>query len=148
MNTPSILRSASETARLLVQLCAIASILLVHGCCVGELLPGDLSIHDVRLERRRLRSGGGYSQRLRRFWHGRRGHDRGCQTIGVPLSTIRRLARYWSGEDSAEYLVEAVELAIVQIEAGEWPDYSAVSVVKYEIGRRLTIESPAEFIVP
>lgn len=141
-------RTAGETARLIVQLCAIAELLQSCGYCTGELVPRDVLVRAGRLERARCSPARAGWHRIKRHLHGTRGHDLGCHTIAVPLSTIRRLTLHWAGEHAADYLIEAVELAIAQVAAGEWPGYSAAKVVKYEIGRRLTIESPADSTVP
>ncbi|MDI6024295.1 hypothetical protein QBL02_12165 [Leucobacter sp. UT-8R-CII-1-4] len=64
------------------------------------------------------------------------------------MTATRRLLQHWGGENASAYLVEAIECAIAQIAAGEWTGYAATRVVKHEIGRRLTIESPTDLVVP
>lgn len=140
--------TARETALLLVQLCAIGGALRGQGLCAGELHPADIYLSNGTLQRTHAGRMRGVVYQVRQTRHLRHGHDLGCQTIGVPLSTVRRMTRHWAGDNTVDYLVEAVELALAQLAAGEWPGYLPAQVVKYEIGRRLTIESPADFVVP
>jgi len=77
--------------------------------------------------------------------HRRRGHDLSCVTVGIPLSTVRRLLREWAGESAAEYLYEAFEHAIRQLASGQTSQLGEIALITYEIGRWLTIEPPTDF---
>lgn len=138
-------RSAREAAHLLLQMCVIGVQLRSRGFCLGELHAEDLDLHEHRIRRARnglIRSS---YHRMLRARHRRRGHDLSCVTVGIPLSTVRRLLREWAGESAAEYLYEAFEHAIRQLASGQTSQLGEIALITYEIGRWLTIEPPTDF---
>ena len=142
--------TASQCARLLLVLCHHSATALQRGYCIGDLRPSDVSIELSTGEARVIRRPAGSFDRLRHRLvvrrHLKRGHDSGCRVFGVPLVTVQRLLEAWGGEESAVFLFDIVQEAMEQLSLGGWGRMSANEVLKHEIGRRLTLEPPADLL--
>lgn len=141
---------AAQCARVLLSLCEHAAEVLQRGYCVGELRARDVVVEvsavKVLVSRRpdRLRDRMRHRAAVRR--HLRHGHDSGCQVFGVPLRTMQTLLEYWGGEDAALFLVDIVHEAMNQLSLGGWGGMTPTAVLRHEIGRRLTVEPPADSV--
>lgn len=137
--------SAAHSARMLIELCRLAEIVRARGYCIGRLAARDVVIDGVRV----TRSPCGPVRRMRHFaarqQHARKGHDTCCETLGMPMETVVGLLESWAGAETSAFLGDLVRSTIEQIASGGWSGWAAHEVLKYEIGRHLTIEEPADF---
>lgn len=139
--------SALQCALRLLELCRYAGLVRHSGRCIGGLRPRDIVVTNGRLLRRPagVRDRMRHRAALRR--HLRVGHDNCCHVLGVPLSTVGRLLVAWGGDEAAQFLTESVQEAVDQWSQGGWELLTPYDVLKYEIGRRLTLEPPADLVL-
>lgn len=147
--------NAVQCARLMLALCTHSAVTLQRGYCIGDLRPRDLIVESgavgacataVRVRRRAPRPHERIRHRISARRHARRGHDSGCRAFGVPLPTLQRLLEAWGGEDAASFLIDIVQEAIDQLLLGGWGNLTPNEVLRHEIGRRLTLEPPADLL--
>lgn len=136
-----------QTANLLLQLCRVSDLTRLAGSCVGELKRPDLVINRTRIMRSPVRGSGRLRHRRARRRHVRRGHDQFCLVLGVPECTLTELLESWGGNEVATFLLEIVSEGLDQFQKGSWHGMSANEVIKHEIGRRLTLEAPADSLL-
>lgn len=140
----------AETAWVLRELCEIGIRLRARGWCLGELHPADVRWSpDGGLARSPdSRSLFSPSPARRASRHRRRGHDRGCVSLGVPLAALRRLLVAWTNEDAATLLEDAVSEAIEDVEmileGSPWSAAAAREAVQFSIGNRITPVRPEQ----
>ncbi len=137
--------SARTGALLLLRLCRIGERARQLGYCLGELQARDVVVRGSGLSRALPRFSDRLRHRLAQRRHLRQGHDQCCSVLGIPRSTILVLLRSWSGHEAAQLLLDAVDAGVRQYLSG-LRDMSAHDMLKYEIGRCLTLEVPADFV--
>ena len=107
MKKPDVQYRAATAARLLIALCSVG----VH-CCSRGYCVGSLKLHHITLERgfvvrefskSRIRA---VINAMSAWTHRRRGHDEGCLTFGVSISTVRALVCQLSNTDISMFLLE------------------------------------------
>lgn len=139
---------ARELAWALKQMCAVGLIARSNGWCVGELRPRDVVLTAEGVRRRngsgRLRT---RLHRRRAARHLARGHDAGCRAVGIPHATALRLLRAWGDSEGAQYLGEAFNEIVAEIDTSyagdEWSFERAAESVEYAINGRITPREPA-----
>ena len=139
----------------MLALCTHSAVALQRGYCIGDLRPRDVIAESgkseagataARVHRRVARPHLRLRHRMSVRRHARRGHDSGCRAFGIPLPTLQRLLESWGGEDAASFLIDIVQEAIDQLSLGGWGNLTPNEVLRYEIGRRLTLEPPADLL--
>lgn len=137
------LRAANAAARLLLLL-ERGEQLRAAGYCLGLLRDEDLCWCGGQVHRRRARLRQRIRHRRAAAAHGRNGHDAACYAIGVPMTTVQELLRSWCGDDAAALLAECVAEGVSEIARGEWLHVGGAEVLRHTIGRRITLDTPAE----
>jgi len=140
-------RSAAQCAQLLLDLCKHSEAVLQYGCCVGELLSRDVNIVDARVFRHKATLRDRVRHDFAKRRHLRQGHDSCCQILGVPMTTVHQMLEGWGGSEIALFLEEIVETAVDQVLLGGWGSMTPREVLRYEIGRQLTVEPPADLVL-
>lgn len=147
MNAGEHRHAAQRAARLLLELCQIAEHVRHNGSCVGELRATDLIIRGNRIERRPANMMRRFRYRFAVRKHLRHGHDQFCVVLGVPYSALRELSEHWGGTEASSFLIDIVSISVQQFVGGGWHGMTAREVLKHEIGRRLTVEAPADLLL-
>lgn len=145
MTEPTTL-PAAEAAWLLLEVLRGSESALRAGYCIGELRACDLTWTGSRIVRRRPRRIDRLRHRFAMRRHARDGHDPACFGIGIPVCTARHLLRSWCGADSAEFLLDAMEHGIEELEVGEWSELGPRDVLTHVIGRRISVRAPADHV--
>lgn|GEM_PF-4225090 len=134
----------SELAWRLERLCETGVALRAEGWCVGVPLAAEVAVHAAGLVRVRRVPG----DAIRFARHLRRGHDRSCAALGVPVETLRRLISTWDGIGGGALVLEAATEAVMEITASlhgrDWSAHGALETLAHAIRRRLTPVAPHE----
>lgn len=74
--------------------------------------------------------------------HARRGHDSGCETLGVSLAELAQFLRAYDSADAQALLQEAIDLSVEEIqrdsELGSWSADAAREIFDLHLRRRIT----------
>jgi hypothetical protein len=147
MNRRNRVFTTSEAAWVLAELARATSLLREAGYCTGEL-----RCADVRVSASGISRAGPVGvvtaarHRLAARQHRRRGHDRACALLGMPIITISNLLRGWVGEEAAGLLLDGVEEALEQLASGSWDGVGSDEVLKHVIGSRIAVRAPADHV--
>lgn len=139
---------AYDAATAMLALCRVGSEAAQLGWCLGKLRAEQIELRDGivwRVDQQHALARVRSIVAMRR--HSRDGHDRVCEIFGVPRSTVRSLLIHWSGEESAEFLVEALDDAVAEITAGLWNNSPHVEALTYLVGRLITLKTTTDQIL-